>query len=105
MFFNEFSLFFALVACIISWIQSVHGQTISGIVSFVFSFHRVPRLKFVVFQVTSSDQSQLLQAITDAPSFASGSGSADIAIDETTVYQQMVGFGGSISASRVVLSS
>ncbi|KAJ3927998.1 MAG: glycoside hydrolase superfamily [Lentinula lateritia] len=63
MFFNEFSLFFALVACIISWIQSVHGQTISGI---------------------------------------SGSGSADIAIDETTVYQQMVGFGGSITDSAAL---
>ncbi|KAJ3892361.1 glucan endo-1,6-beta-glucosidase [Lentinula edodes] len=83
MFLNEFSLFFALVACIISWIQPVHGQTISGI-------------------VTSSDQSQLLQAITDAPSFASGSGSADIAIDETTVYQQMVGFGGSMTDSAAL---
>ncbi|KAF8829561.1 glucan endo-1,6-beta-glucosidase [Lentinula edodes] len=83
MFSNEFSLFFALVACIISWIQPVHGQTISGI-------------------VTSSDQSQLLEAITDAPSFASGSGSADIAIDETTVYQQMVGFGGSMTDSAAL---
>ncbi|KAJ3849787.1 glycoside hydrolase family 30 protein [Lentinula lateritia] len=83
MFFNEFSLFFALAACIISSIQPVHGQTISGI-------------------VTSSDQSQLLQAITDAPSFTSGSGSADIAIDETTVYQQMVGFGGSITDSAAL---
>ncbi|GAW00276.1 glycoside hydrolase family 30 protein [Lentinula edodes] len=83
MFSNEFSLFFALVASIISWIQPVHGQTISGI-------------------VTSSDQSQLLEAITDAPSFASGSGSADIAIDETTVYQQMVGFGGSMTDSAAL---
>ncbi|KAJ3748371.1 glycoside hydrolase family 30 protein [Lentinula detonsa] len=55
-----------------------------------------------VLQVTSSDQSQLLQAITDAPSFTSGSGAADIAIDETTVYQQMVGFGGSITDSAAL---
>ncbi|KAJ4471487.1 glycoside hydrolase family 30 protein [Lentinula aciculospora] len=80
MFSNEFFLFFAVATSIISWIQPVHGQTISGIFS-------------------SSDQSQLLQAITNAPSFASGSGSADIVIDETTVYQQMVGFGSSMTDS------
>ncbi|KAJ3784561.1 glycoside hydrolase family 30 protein [Lentinula aff. detonsa] len=83
MFSNQFSFFFVAIASILSWMQLVHGQTISGI-------------------VTSSDQSQLLQAITDAPSFTSGSGAADIAIDETTVYQQMVGFGGSITDSAAL---
>ncbi|KIK60957.1 glycoside hydrolase family 30 protein [Collybiopsis luxurians FD-317 M1] len=79
-FSSQFTLFFATLACIFSWIQPVHGQTISGI-------------------VTTSDQKKLLQAASTSSSFASGSGSADITIDETKVYQQMVGFGGSITDS------
>ncbi|KAJ3709855.1 glycoside hydrolase [Lentinula raphanica] len=83
MFSNEFSLFSIALAYIFGWIQLVHGQTITGIVS-------------------TDDQSKLLQDISDAPSFSSGSGDADITIDPTAVYQQMVGFGGSMTDSAAL---
>jgi O-glycosyl hydrolase len=85
MFSYEFALFFAVAACIFGWIQPVLGQTISGI-------------------VTTSDQTQLLQPIDSSSTlaFASGSGNADIAIDETKVQQQIVGFGGSITDSAAL---
>ncbi|KAE9397809.1 glycoside hydrolase [Gymnopus androsaceus JB14] len=85
---SEFTLFFAAtVVCIFGWILPVHAQSISGI-------------------VTTSDQQQLLSPISDSFSFSSdSSSSADITIDPSTVYQQIVGFGSSITDSAAAAMS
>jgi len=85
---SEFTLFFAAtVVCIFGWILPVHGQSISGI-------------------VTTSDQQQLLSPISGSLSFSSdSSSSADITIDPSTVYQQIVGFGSSITDSAAAAMS
>ncbi|KAF9075456.1 glycoside hydrolase superfamily [Rhodocollybia butyracea] len=84
MFNYQSTLFYALVVCIFGWIQPGLGQDISGI-------------------VTTLDQNQLIQPIDSSSlKFAPGNGNADISIDETTVYQQIEGFGGSITDSAAL---